>query len=276
MFVSFHLLSANGTPKKKRRNKQTTDSEFSGEDNSDFESRTAVRERARRAAATRIKFDFSDEDGASSSEDEPQLFENKAAVEDDRVKPQVMELSSDDEVAKPSKSFESSEDLFDSLLGKLIGNYAEVSSTISFIASDKKTSSVPVKQTEVVPSKRKRGPLNSDSDSDDAFVPKKTTKKAASSNKSSDSEGKKKKQSKPRKVETDDSDDEVKKKKKKTKKKDSDDEDFSLKKAKGGRKQKKESSDSSSDDYKPKNERVARVGRATKKPANYVFDESDD
>lgn len=77
-------------------------------------------ERAKRVAATKkIKYEFSDED-AQSSASEGELFENKDALNDDADKPKVVLLSSDEEMEKPPKRLESSEDLFDSLLGKLV------------------------------------------------------------------------------------------------------------------------------------------------------------
>lgn len=121
--------SANGTPKKKGRKKLTTDTDDSSEEGSDVEfvteaSVTTERvERARRVAATkRIKYGFSDEEEASSNS-EQELFENKDALNDDADRPKVIEMSSDEEIEKPPKRLESSEDLFDSLLGKLKLNY---------------------------------------------------------------------------------------------------------------------------------------------------------
>lgn len=115
---------ANGTPKKKGRKKLTVDTDDESlEEDSDreFAAETTVQrervERARRVAATKVKYDFSDEDGKSSSDDEPEFFENKDALNVETDKPKIVDMSSDSEVEKPPKQSETSEDLFDSLFG---------------------------------------------------------------------------------------------------------------------------------------------------------------
>lgn len=124
MFVS----TANGTPKKKGRKKLSSDddSDASGSDVEFAVQSQATKERvmSRRAAAKPLKYNFSDEESASDSEEE--LFDN-SAVRDEDDKPARIDFSSDSEIEKPPKKMQqSSEDLFDSLIGEYWFTYCFV------------------------------------------------------------------------------------------------------------------------------------------------------
>lgn len=223
-------------------------------------------------AATKIKYGFSDDETENTSGSEAELFENKDVLNDDDDKPKIVDLSSDSEIEKPLKRVETSEDLFESLIGMLVLFCLSIliSKLLSFIsAADKEKAAaittVPPSKTNETKRKRPRQPLNSDSDSDDITVPKRTTKlpnktqtkKLQSKRKSSDDD-----------YDMSDNDD-VKKKKKRTKNKSSEDEEFSVNKKQKGKKQKIVSSE---DEVVKK---AARSGRPTKKLANYVFDSDE-
>lgn len=81
---------------------------------------TAV-ERSRRTAKKAIKYDFSDADDDPSSENELEVFKNNDGLNTDSHKPAVIDMSSDSDIEKPPpKAHETSEDLFDALIGKII------------------------------------------------------------------------------------------------------------------------------------------------------------
>lgn len=117
---------ANGTPKKKGRKKMNSDDSdmsFSGGSDVEFVTMTTlpVKERttARRAAVKSMRYNFSDDENEDSSEGEPELFQNDAVQELDTHRQEKMDVSSESESERPPKQLETSEHMFDSLVGKL-------------------------------------------------------------------------------------------------------------------------------------------------------------
>lgn len=197
--LNFERKPANGSPKKKgRKKKDDIDNETSGEENakSDSESISSpvvspVRERTIRRAATKVqKYNFSDEeDDNKELSDNEDLHEN-TCLEERESEPVL--LSDSDEDKPPPPRLESSEDLFDSLVGT-------------------KKDPEEQKDTETEPTSQKRKIISSQSDSDQSDIqPKKATKPKG--------EKKPRKPAKKKKF-SDSEDDEVRPKKAKTQKK---------------------------------------------------------
>ncbi|VEN43650.1 unnamed protein product [Callosobruchus maculatus] len=250
---------------------------------------------SRRAATKVTKYALSDDSDEKFSDKEPELFDNEAVKE---TSIQVEKILSSDEEAedKPPPRHETSEDMFDSLIGRKKSTDVE------------KSPSPPPQPS----SKRKK-----DSDSDEDFQPKKNKafssddedfmasekkeptkekqpkKRAPKKKKTDDDSGSKKTKTKKKKS-ADSSDDEfdmVKEKPKKGKKKtsaDSSDEEFAVSsKSKKGKK--KKSGDSSDEEFNIDKDggsdveitsstevRPGRTGRAVAAKSKYTFSDSED
>lgn len=199
-----------------------------------------VKERSRRNVAKPIKYNLDDSDEKMSTDDEPELFDNEAIKENNTPQQAASDLSSESDTAPP-KQHETSEDMFDSLIGK--------QTTKSPITTLKKTNinrpgkknsspSPPPEKPKPIP-KRKRAPkpVSTESDSED---PKAEAKKL---------------------------------KPKKKKKADSSDDDFDIETVKkAGRKNKKVSSDSEDDTASLQKSRTVRA----KAKIVYNIDDDDD
>lgn len=231
----------NGTPKKRGR-KAAVDSEEEDEwesGGSDIEfmgkidKMEAVKERetGRRLASKQIKYDFN-----SSDEDEEEVLYDNDAVKENDAPQKLISVSSESENESPPPRHETSEDMFDSLVGR-----------------KKDTEDKPVQKEAP---KRK---LISDSDSD-AFVPEEQPKKP--------------KATKKKKAETGDGNKKPRQTKKK--KKTSDDEDFDVGKEKAKGKKKKSDSDSDVEMDTSPPIKTGRVGgRAKQTKYVFDSDESD-
>lgn len=112
--------TANGSPKKRGKKKAISDSEDDASvgSSSDFEIDTkqsaaaVARSNTRRAAAVAVKYNV---DESEDDETEPVLYDNDAIKENDVQ--QNFDASSDSD-APPSRPQETSENMFDSLIGK--------------------------------------------------------------------------------------------------------------------------------------------------------------
>ncbi|CAG9816212.1 unnamed protein product [Phaedon cochleariae] len=271
--TKLNFAKVNGSPKKKgRKRKDNTDSEDEADSDSgsdvEFVNSSAnsslVKERVlnRRAATKVTKYSISDED-ESKSEGEPELFDNEAVK--DTTKPEVL-LTSEDEEEKPPSKHETSEDMFDSLVGrKKDDKLEETNANKRKIIDDESDSDGLVS--------KKNKPL-ADS-SDDMFESKPQTnakaKKPLQKKKKSseDDSSPKKPKAKKKKVVSSDSEDVPKKTKGRKKKTESSDDDFDIEKSKGKR------SDSEEESERPAVNRPARAGRVAQK-SKYTFDDSDD
>ena len=207
-----------------------------------------VKERvlSKRAATKQIKYDMSEDNSSSSGGEE--LFDNVAIKENDQRQEKI-NLSSDSENESPPPRNETSEDMFDTLIGR------------------KKDDAVDSSQSEI----QKRKKINSDSDSD-MFSSEKEMSKPKTKKKKVDSDEGKKQKPKKKKKSSDDEDIEVAKKPKSKKKKSSEDEDFEITK-KTKSKKKKASSDSDEESESPPI-KTGRVGRNAKQ-TKYVFDSDE-
>ncbi|XP_044258662.1 DNA topoisomerase 2 [Tribolium madens] len=226
----------NGTPKKRGRKAKPTssDEDDDGEFNSDIES-PVMRERpaTKRLAAKQIKYNLNSSDD-DDDDGEVELYDNNAVIEPD-TRQEKMNISSDSENESPPPRHETSEDMFDSLVGR----------------TKKNDEPVPA-QSET--QKRK---ILSDSDSD-MFVREEETKKTKPKKKKveANNEGKKPKPGRKKKK-SDDEDSSAKKTKGKgKKKKDDSDSDIEI--------------DSSS----PPPVKTSRAPRNIKQ-TKYVFDSDD-
>lgn len=119
------MCLANGTPKKKGRKRLDSDESEASFDASgsdvEFVSTTKPppkeRTTVRRAAVKPMKYNFDDDENDVSSEGEPELLKNDAVIEADTNKPEKMDVSSESDSERPPKQHETSEDMFDSLVG---------------------------------------------------------------------------------------------------------------------------------------------------------------
>ncbi|KAJ3662202.1 hypothetical protein Zmor_006558 [Zophobas morio] len=244
----------NGSPKKRGKKATALDSEEDNDANSgsDVEFSNVVspmvKERvlSKRAATKQIKYDMSEDNSSSSGGEE--LFDNVAIKENDQRQEKI-NLSSDSENESPPPRNETSEDMFDTLIGR------------------KKDDAVDSSQSEI----QKRKKINSDSDSD-MFSSEKEMSKPKTKKKKVDSDEGKKQKPKKKKKSSDDEDIEVAKKPKSKKKKSSEDEDFEITK-KTKSKKKKASSDSDEESESPPI-KTGRVGRNAKQ-TKYVFDSDE-
>ncbi|CAH1979739.1 unnamed protein product [Acanthoscelides obtectus] len=213
---------------------------------------------SRRAATKVTRYTLSDDSDEKFSDDEPELFENEHVKEKSIQQEKI--LSSDEEAEdKPPPKHETSEDMFDSLIGRKK-------------STDQEKSPSPSPQPS---SKRKKG-----SDSDDDFNPKKN--KAFSSDDDDDfTFGKKNNPPKeepkkrgPKKKKLDDEN--APKKAKTTKKKksaDSSDDEFDVAKEKPKRGKKKKVAEDTSDDEFAVSTVKGKKGRKKKKSAESSDDE---
>nr|XP_022901455.1 DNA topoisomerase 2 [Onthophagus taurus] len=237
---------ANGSPKK-RGKKYTSDSENddigsdSDLENLRMKSPPPPKERqlTRRAATKSVKYDL-DSDVSDDVDDEP-VFHDNVAVKEELEIERVANLSSDSESeAPPARSNVSSEDLFDSLVGR--------------------------KQLD-------KGPQQPEPETTEISVPPVKRQNKRKKKDLSDSEDKPKKLQKMDVVDSDSDVPIAKKKKAPQKKKPAQSDDESKK---GGKKKKKnvEDDDDSGDDYSPppKNVREGRV----KNPVKYVLSSDSD
>lgn len=76
-----------------------------------------MKERSRRNVAKPIKYNLDDSDERMSTDDEPELYDNEA-VKDESIQQASVDLSTDSDASSPPKPHETSEDMFDSLIGK--------------------------------------------------------------------------------------------------------------------------------------------------------------
>ncbi|XP_056631793.1 DNA topoisomerase 2 isoform X1 [Diorhabda sublineata] len=263
----------NGTPKKKGRKKKVgsedeDELEFSGS-GSDVEFLSSpsptVKERFmnRRAATKVTKYAISDDEDDKLSDKEEELFDNDAVIQPDDYKETL--VSSDDET-KPTPRHETSEDMFDNLVGRKKENEEEQSETNKRKKSDESDSDVTTKKSK---------PNWDNSSEEDIFEPVKEKPKS----KSKAAKPKEDKPKKPRQKKKKSSDDEdsapVKKVKAKKKKdfsdgsdKDNDDDfvindDTPIKKTKS----KKKNSPSDDDDDFKLSDAISKKGRGRKKIA---------
>lgn len=118
------MFSVNGSPKKGKSGKNSDS--FNSSDNSDDDDiplRGVVRNTGRRAVTKPIRYAESSGSGSAveMSDVEPELYDN-SAIKEEKIVQAPIELS-DSEDEPPPKKNESSEDLFDSLIGKFSLKY---------------------------------------------------------------------------------------------------------------------------------------------------------
>ncbi|CAG9840365.1 unnamed protein product [Diabrotica balteata] len=288
--------SVNGSPKKKGRKKKESQSEDelaasgSGSD-VEFVSKASnpVKERVlNRRAATKVNYTLSDnDDDEKFSDKEDELFDNEAVKEASYYK-EVLHESSDEE-SKPQPRHETSEDMFDSLIGRKKDDDEEQESkpieTNKRKKADDSESDLDVK---------KRKPKYNDSSDDEAFEPVK--EKAKPKPKAKPKEPKEDKPKKPRqkkkaktKIDSDNSDIEIiptkKPQAKKTLESDDDiliDDDTPPKKTTKGKKKNVDDDDfviggevMDVDSLSQESKKPVRAGRNVAK-TKYMFDDSDD
>lgn len=261
-----YLFSANGSPRKKKGKNKFSDesdiSNISSDVDSDVEFSSVkspvVKERVlnRRAATKVIKYDISDDDDENEEKDEePVLYENEAILE--KSNHQAL-LSSDDEEDKPAPVHETSEDMFDTLVGR------------------KKE---PAPEKPPSPTHKRKKLYDPQSDSDDLFTDKKNISIASDD----EFEAEKPPTKKTKKVKED-----KPKKPRQKKKKSSDGEDTPPKKTKTKKKKAVTSGDDSDEFVPTKDESdnddhpteirkpAARPGRGAAAKSKYTFDNSSD
>ncbi|XP_050517290.1 DNA topoisomerase 2 isoform X2 [Diabrotica virgifera virgifera] len=289
-----NFASVNGSPKKKGRKKKGSDSEDEGsgsDSGSDVEfssqASNTVKERVlnRRAATKVMSYTLSDGDEDEKfSDKEDELFDNEAVKEKSMVK-EVLHESSDEE-SKPQPRHETSEDMFDSLIGRKKDDDEEPASKPTEQSKRKKAD-----DSDSDFDVKKKGKWN-DSSEDEMFEPVKEKPKPKPKAKAKEDKPKKPRQPKKKakaKNDSDDSDVEVIPTKKPQAKKalvsDDDvliDDDTPPKKTTKGRKK----NDSEDDDFvvneemdvdKPSQEstKPVRAGRNVAK-SKYTFDDSDE
>lgn len=244
------------------------------------------RTQSRRAATKPIKYQESDD---SSEGDEPELYDNDAVKENEEVVQENFQ-DSDSENEAPPKKMETSEDMFDMLVGRKSGDSHNDNSPFSEgtkeeSATKRKRLSVSDSEENIKRKKLPTGTINLlDSDSEKETKPKKKTTKKKQKTISDDSGSEadikpKKKATQPRKKQKkqrEDSDSELpakpKKKPGRKKKNESEDSDFEIM---SDTKTKKKKATSDEDIFSP----PVKSGRAPRntKPTKYVLsdDESD-
>ncbi|GJQ70860.1 Top2 [Trypoxylus dichotomus] len=268
---------ANGSPKKKGRTKHRSSSEDSASE-SDTPNPPVVKERtlSRRAATKTINY------GESDKSDE-ELFVNEAVKENKIVQQNIENSESESEA--PPKQMETSEDMFDMLVGR---KSSDSQNDNSFTIDEPKKDS-PIKRKRSSDSEDshvnkkivEEATIISDSDSELSIKPKKKPGRKKQKLPSDDSASdvgvkpKKKPARKKLKKQSDDSDSEAfakpRKPAGKKKKNESDDSDFEIK---IDSKTKKKRADSDDDDYSPP-VKSTRAPRNTK-PSKYVLSDGSE
>lgn len=299
-------FSVNGSPAKKKGDDSFSEKGSGSEIEFDTPPATTERERSRRTAAKKIIYDL---DSDEVSEGEMELHDNVAVTEKDVPAPTQI-VSSDSESDAPPPRNETSEDMFDSLIGKKSdsqdseetnGHNEDKSSSKrkSFSGSESETETQMLNKKKKVDkeskevSEKKKIVIDSNSDSDLSFDDK--PKKAKSKKKLIDSDSdfgeklskpkpQKKKATKKTAVDSDSEDEPLgsekkkaptKSKAKKTKKTSDSEDDFGAKKKTKRKNVSDDEDNGDAEEYQPPAKTASRTARGAA-PKKYVFSDDDD